>query len=123
LDICTTALRRLAATDYDVKAVAVAVGGTRAAVQSWLDNRQESAGVVGSLNRGLNNINNADHVTVCVYSGSFPYPHPASPGGTNFGPGDGARFIVAPDGTATLDAMGSLASLSSGTPAEFNNAG
>jgi len=121
-NICTTALRRLAAAGYDVKAVAVAFGGTRAAVQSWLDNRPESAGVVGPLNRGINNVGNADHVRVCVYSGDFPYPHPPRADGTNTGPGDGARFIVAPDGTPTLDAMGSLASLSR-TPAEFNSAG
>ncbi len=93
--------------------VAVAVAGSPAAVQDWLDKRPESQGSVPD--RHLAELAPNATVTVCVYPGSFPIPHPSQVADAT-----GARYIALPSGEMVLDAAGQLDDMVSRTPQSFD---
>jgi hypothetical protein len=119
-DICSAAIPNL--SGYQIKSVTSASGGQAAAVEAWLKDRPASAGLPGGPDRGLSDVSSTAHVTVCVYTGVFPFPHPPAPDGKDTGPGDGGRFIILPSGKAVLDTEGSAAFLKGDTPPTFSSA-
>jgi hypothetical protein len=101
-------------SDYKPTEVVAAIGGSRLQVEHWLNQRPESQG--DSPDRGLANIDDSSHLSICVLRGTYPVPHPPTPDGAEAPAAEGGRFLILPSGEAVLDAAGPLREIVKLTP-------
>ena len=107
---------------YGTTRAAMATAGTADQVHQWIQTRAASRG--GPPDRGLDKVSGDTTITVCVVQGTFPSMAPVPPGTPSDAPPstvDGARFLLFPDGTIVVDAIGPLSDLESLTPSTFSH--